>query len=197
MAQKLLIITNGGRVWKQLVARPASVVGQKNITCRTFSPTTHPAAADAISDVDRLIGQLKPNALFSIQFPWILPKHILDSVPLCVNLHTAPLPHYGGYDGVIHALDEDALQFGSTLHLMEPAVDAGPIIKHTLWPIWQETTAPELLDRSTRDAAMLAEWFIGNWLKGQRFDAKKQDPEKVRVLRRASPERRKHYFDQE
>ncbi len=81
---------------------------------------------------DRLMAAVihtAPDWLLSIQHPWILGPEILELVHgRAVNLHTAPLPAYGGFNGISHAILNGATQYGVTLHWMTDVVDAGPQI---------------------------------------------------------------------
>jgi methionyl-tRNA formyltransferase len=86
------------------------------------------------------------NCLISVGHPWVLPEVLLRTIDgtAAFNLHNGPLPRFGGFNTGSHAILEGVLQFGATLHWMEPMPDAGPIAFKEEFEIPRGTTAKEL-----------------------------------------------------
>lgn len=85
----------------------------------------------AACDKNRLEETLRPYAgsvLLSIGFPYILRETILAQFKLCLNVHPTLLPRYRGPFSGAYILMNNETEAGSTVHLMEAGVDAGPII---------------------------------------------------------------------
>ena len=84
------------------------------------------------SSWDKLSGRNFSNldCLISFQFPFRVPNKVLSHFKeRAWNLHTAPLPEFGGWNGSSHAIIEEFGYFGPTLHAMTEIIDGGPIIK--------------------------------------------------------------------
>ncbi len=82
------------------------------------------------------------DVLLAVQHPWILPEEVLGRYANgALNLHTAPLPRYAGYNGYVHAVLDEVREFGATLHLMTPAVDRGDIIFADTFDVGSSPTA--------------------------------------------------------
>jgi len=87
----------------------------------------------------------KAELIMSVGHPWILSPRILDIVAgNAVNLHPAPLPEFGGFNTLSHAILENSPTFGVTLHWARAEVDTGDIIKLQLFKIPRNITAKEL-----------------------------------------------------
>lgn len=95
----------------------------------------------------------RPDILFSVLFDKKIKEPLL-SESLCVNLHLAPLPKYGGINPFYWALKSDEKEYGVTLHKMDLGFDTGDIIAQNLFDIDPDETARNLFDRS--NAAALA-----------------------------------------
>jgi methionyl-tRNA formyltransferase len=94
------------------------------------------------------------DLLISVQYNWVLPPEVLDSVGRnAFNLHNARLPDYKGYHSVSHAILNGDTVFESTLHWMANKVDTGDaaFIGRTI--IRPDDTARSLYPR-TVDAAV-------------------------------------------
>lgn len=69
-----------------------------------------------------------------------------------INVHPSLLPRYGGpgmYGGHVHAavLSDGATETGATVHLVTPAVDAGPILWQRAVPLGGARTPDEVRER--------------------------------------------------
>jgi methionyl-tRNA formyltransferase len=75
-----------------------------------------------------LVQSARPDYLFSLLSPVILPQAVLAAVSLgSVNFHPAP-PEYPGVGACSYALYDEQKTFGVTAHMMESRVDAGAIL---------------------------------------------------------------------
>lgn len=96
--------------------------------------------------------------LLSVYYPNILDEELLaHPAELPLNLHQAELPRYRGSNVFSHAImnarDDDHWQYGTTLHVMAPAVDAGDVIDRRFVDIHETDTARSLYER-TREASV-------------------------------------------
>lgn len=94
----------------------------------------------------RIAAECSINCLISVGHPWILSDLVLQSIDggAAFNLHNGPLPRYGGFNAVSHAILEGTARFGPTLHWMRPMPDAGPIAFQETFEIPQDATARSL-----------------------------------------------------
>jgi methionyl-tRNA formyltransferase len=84
-----------------------------------------------LGDWDNWLSSFQPD-LILINGTRILKKSLLDrfSMPV-VNIHAGITPMYRGVHGGYRALaNNDQVNFGSTIHLVDPGVDTGRILKH-------------------------------------------------------------------
>jgi methionyl-tRNA formyltransferase len=100
------------------------------------------------------------DVLISVLYPFILEGSVIERARQgAFNLHEAPLPRWRGCNGYSHAImmgDED---YGTTLHVMEPVLDAGDIIAAAAFPIAANETARELyLRTSSHSLELFREW---------------------------------------
>jgi len=91
----------------------------------------------------------RPQVLLSVQHPWILSEKVLATVQgMALNLHLAPLPEYKGWYGCSHAILDQCVEFGVSLHWMMPRVDSGDIAYEARFPIESRDTAQRLYARA-------------------------------------------------
>lgn len=103
---------------------------------------------DAILDA---VAALKVDTILSVQHPWILSGRILESVGgRAFNLHNARLPDYKGYNACNHAILNGDETFTSTVHWMDPAVDAGPLAFTETFPLARDETAISLYHKAEK-----------------------------------------------
>ena len=101
--------------------------------------------------------------LISYKARWIIPKKVLDKAKdLAINFHPAS-PHYPGIGCINFALYENAKEYGSTCHHMNPKVDTGEIIKVIRFPIYPSDNVQTLLTR-TYDHQLILFYEITNYL---------------------------------
>jgi methionyl-tRNA formyltransferase len=160
----------GERVFKFLIAAPnssvavvgaASNVNAGNVWWRSADileccrQASLPFVPNDRKNEQLLIRQLintEAQWILSVQHPWVLSPRVLNAVQgRAINLHTAPLPEYGGFNGISHALLEGATAFGVTLHWAVELVDSGPVITREMFTVPESATASSL-HRLTVDA---------------------------------------------
>jgi methionyl-tRNA formyltransferase len=88
---------------------------------------------------------LTPEIIVVACFPWRLPCWLLELPPRgCLNLHPSLLPDGRGPEPVFWAFRGGMVETGVTLHLMNEAFDAGPIIRQERVSIPDYATIPSL-----------------------------------------------------
>lgn len=100
---------------------------------------------DPSGDLVALLSVLSFKYLFSIVNLRVLPASLL-ALPrrLSVNYHDGPLPRYVGVHATSWALMHGEHEHNITWHTMEPAVDAGAVLKHVTFAVGPRATAPSL-----------------------------------------------------
>jgi methionyl-tRNA formyltransferase len=102
-------------------------------------------------------------ALVSFQFPFKIPQSILNSMQRGAwNLHTAPLPEFGGWNGSAHAIIEDFKYFGPTLHVMTNVIDGGSCIDTDYFELTGSETSYEILIESKLRGMQLVHKLLDN-----------------------------------
>ena len=108
-----------------------------------------------------LIKKTKPNYLLSIQYPWILPRKILEHVNSKVlNLHNAKLPNYRGHNTISHEILNEEKVHTTSLHWVAEDVDRGSIVMESHIKISPDDTASSLHKRSISSAVALIKEFF-------------------------------------
>ena len=101
--------------------------------------------------------------LISYKSRWIVPKYLLEkSKEVAINFHPAS-PDFPGIGCINFALYENAKEYGSTCHHMNPKVDTGDIIKVVKFPIYPSDNIETLLTR-TYDHQLCLFYEITNYL---------------------------------
>lgn len=96
-------------------------------------------------DISQLNSLQRVDFIISVQYHRILtPLHLSKSQKLAVNLHMAPLPEYRGCNQFSLAIINRDIEFGVTLHRMDPGIDSGPIIDEIRFPIPSNATVSSL-----------------------------------------------------
>lgn len=90
---------------------------------------------------------LGADAAVVVAYGLILPKAILDAVPLgCLNVHASLLPRWRGAAPINRAVMAGDAESGISLMLMDEGLDTGPVAMSERMPIGADTTAGELHD---------------------------------------------------
>lgn len=84
------------------------------------------------------------GALVVAAFGQILRDDVLDGWP-CINVHYSLLPAYRGAAPVERALMDGVTEAGTTIMLMDPGLDTGPIIEQVPVPLARDDDAGSLL----------------------------------------------------
>lgn len=134
------------------------------------------------------LDSVRHDMLISVYCSTIFSAEALSLAPLNVNLHSAPLPEYRGCHTYSHAILRREAEYGTSLHVMTAAIDAGPIIDVDRFPIRSGDTARTLYDRTTRRSAALLRRWIPRILEGA-FDPVPQ--QEIVAQRGVAP----RYFD--
>lgn len=75
------------------------------------------------------------KALFSVGFPYIIPRDLLALFNPALNMHPTLLPRYRGPTSAAYILINNERESGSTVHYMTPEMDRGDIIAQSKIPI--------------------------------------------------------------
>lgn len=119
-----------------------------------------PEAIDAVSGLD-------PDVIVVASYGQILPRRLLDLPRFrALNLHPSLLPRYRGPTPVIGPILAGDAYTGTTLMLMAPRMDAGPILDQVKTPIEANETGGELRDRLAHLSADLLLRDLPRWLQG-------------------------------
>src|ERR1044072_9379326 len=102
------------------------------------------------------------HAAVVISYGLILPKPILDAVPLgCFNVHASLLPRWRGAAPINRAIMAGDTESGVTIMRMEEGLDTGPMAMVERVPIGADMTAGELHDALARLGADLMVRALG------------------------------------
>ena len=116
----------------------------------------------------------------------IVPPSVLRLFPQrALNVHPGPLPEYGGLHMNQWALRNGETRFGATIHLMEEAIDAGPIVRQAWFDIAPTDTGLTLFNRTERVATTLLQEVLGDILTERALCPVPQDLGRLRVYRHA------------
>lgn len=108
---------------------------------------TVPVFSDlSIDDVERVVGESRPDCTVVSSYDRILPSRVLSRSRF-VNVHYAPLPEYRGRANVNWAVINDEPETAITIHVMAPGLDAGNILYQQRIPIGADDTVRELYIR--------------------------------------------------
>jgi len=108
------------------------------------------------------------DMVVSVQYHQILrQKHIDKAQKIAVNLHMAPLPEYRGCNQFSFAIVDKKKEFGTTLHLMETAIDGGDILFERRFPIPPNCMVKELYDLTVQHSALLFAEALPTLIKGK------------------------------
>lgn len=131
-----------------------------------------------ISD-NEIINNLKKrdiNIIFSVSSRWIFKKKFIDSFNgLVLNVHAGYLPQERGSQ-VYPKILNNVKKAGATIHIVEPEVDAGPILLKK--QIDFDIPAPsinQLTEINNQISVELIELFLERLSKGQKISQEYQD----------------------
>jgi methionyl-tRNA formyltransferase len=145
--------------------RPASPPA-KLLAERYGIPVRQPERVSAPEEVDRL-RELAPDLIVIAAYGQILRPPVL-AVPRkgVLNVHASLLPRWRGASPIAAAILAGDTETGVTIMLVEPELDAGPILAQAREPICPDDTAGTLGARlAERGAALLME-TLPLWVEG-------------------------------
>jgi methionyl-tRNA formyltransferase len=122
-----------------------------------LTPATlrRPEAQDAV-------GAHRADAAVVVAYGLILPKPVLEAVPLgCFNLHASLLPRWRGAAPINRAIMAGDAETGAMVMKMEEGLDTGPIAMAERVAITPDMTAGELHDELARRGADLMVRALG------------------------------------
>ncbi len=110
-----------------------------------------------VNNLYRWIQDIKPDAIFSICFPYLIPKSILQfTFNKCINFHTGPLPEYRGSSPIFEVLRSQEKQTAVSVHLMNDRFDEGAIILREIVTIDDDETYGSLTHKLSMRTGMTA-----------------------------------------
>jgi methionyl-tRNA formyltransferase len=116
----------------------------------------------------------------------IVPPSVLRLFPKrALNVHPGPLPEYGGLHMNQWALRNGETRFGATIHLMDEAIDAGPVVRQAWFDIAPTDTGLTLFNRTERIATDLLRDVLGDIIAERALSPMPQDLSRLRVYRHA------------
>jgi methionyl-tRNA formyltransferase len=123
---------------------------------KRFGLTVHTPATLRTPDAAATFRALGADAAVVVAYGLILPKPILDAVPLgCFNLHASLLPRWRGAAPINRAIMAGDPETGVMVMKMEEGLDTGPIAIAERVPIGADMTAGEMHDALARLGADL------------------------------------------
>ena len=84
-------------------------------------------AMQDVADAQQQIEQLGIDTIVLACYPHRLPQALIDSAPVCINIHPSLLPRYRGPEPVFWQF-RDAASFGVSIHRVNARFDAGELI---------------------------------------------------------------------
>ncbi|HEY3130730.1 MAG TPA: methionyl-tRNA formyltransferase [Acidobacteriota bacterium] len=124
------------------------------------------------SETERLLENLAPKLIVVVAYGKILPKWFIDfPAHGAVNVHGSLLPRYRGAAPLQHAILNGERTTGITLMLMDESMDTGPVISQIEFPMFENETAGELLQRASLEAADFLVGELPAYLRGERKPA--------------------------
>jgi methionyl-tRNA formyltransferase len=125
-------------------------------------------ADPALDDVERRVGALRPDLIFSFYYRSMLPMPILAKARLgAFNMHGSLLPKFRGRAPLNWAILKGETETGVTLHEMVEKPDAGRIVDRQAVPIGPDETAVEVFHKMTEAAGQVLKRNIRDLVAGR------------------------------
>lgn len=110
--------------------------------------------------VEEIIRNNKPDLALIATFHKIIPKNIIDSIPVFINLHPSLLPKYKGRWPIEEALANQEKEIGITAHRVTEKVDSGDIAVQVKIPIQSSDSASSLRKKLAHLAASVTKELL-------------------------------------
>tara|TARA_Y100000816_G_scaffold289781_1_gene276957 strand:- start:20 stop:649 length:630 start_codon:yes stop_codon:yes gene_type:complete len=104
----------------------------------------------------------------------LVPKEEINKT-IWINIHPAPLPHYGGRNVAYHAIMNKENYFGATIHYMNEFFDKGDIISVKKFQIRVGMTAKELYNYACDYSIELLREYLPKLIKKEKINSTRQD----------------------
>jgi methionyl-tRNA formyltransferase len=138
------------------------------------------------TDGEQLCRDLAGDWLINAYGTVIMPPAVLRLFPgRALNAHPGPLPEYGGLHMHQWALRHGETRFGATIHLMDEAIDAGPIVRQAWFDIAPADTGLTLFNRTQHVAVDLLKEVLDDIVADRPLRPAPQDLKRLRVYRHA------------
>lgn len=134
---------------------------------------------EKIADLKNKLLDLKPDLMIVAAYGQIIPKDILE-IPKykTLNVHGSLLPKYRGPSPIAAAILNNEKETGITIMVLEPKMDAGPIIAQEKIKIEPKDTTQSLSQKLTDLGAKILIETLPLWLE-QKIKPKTQDEKKA------------------
>ena len=121
------------------------------------------------ADLARALDSLQPDLLVLAGFMRILtPEFVTRYSPHLLNIHPSLLPAFRGLDTHARAIAAGHRQHGSSVHVVVPELDAGPVIAQVQVPIEEDDTPESLAARVQQGEHLLyprvLQWYASGRL---------------------------------
>ena len=125
-----------------------------------------------------------PDLIVVASYGQIVPRPLLERpAHRCLNLHPSLLPRYRGASPVAGPILAGDSETGTTLMLMVPKMDAGPIIAQERLQIEPAETAGELEVRLAEQSSELLARYLEPWMSGAIEPVEQRDEEATYTAR--------------
>lgn len=120
------------------------------------------------------LSRLDYDLVLSVQYRWKIPRVLYEARKYSANIHFSPLPYYKGHHTFFHAILDNTLFFGVTLHELEDDFDAGKIIDQRIFLVENTETAESLYEKCVELGRSSVFSFLDNLVNGGRISTVSQ-----------------------
>lgn len=122
--------------------------------------------------------------LINVNSTVLLPAEVLSTPSVGgLNMHPGILPEYAGLHTHQWAIRNGEEIFGSTVHIIEPSVDAGDIVRTCRFPVQPDDTGLSLFMTCMREGTRLMGEVVSDLLAGKPLERTPQDLSARRLYR--------------
>lgn len=156
---------------------------QLNVPFTTLNKATYR------QELKELMDRVRPDAVFVISFPWLIPVNALPQCPYgFLNFHGGLLPEMRGSDPMFHCIRNSIYTTGLTVHQINEGVDTGDIVLREAIEIGTETTHGMLSSQIAYACEKLATTLLAQIRTGQPLVTTPQDETKAAYIPKPVPE---------